>query len=140
MKRILALAGLGLLILAVLSGCMFGLTLDQRIQRFASDLNTAARTEIQDNFHPSFTVDYAAIGNPGYFSTPFPLRDVGDTPYLITIQDASNEAAMLATIDGTALPVVGPVDAIFSMAPDGLDYKIVNLKVDWGFGMEWVVQ
>lgn len=140
MKQILALAGLGLLILAVFSGCMFGLTLEQRIQRFASDLNTTARTEIQDNFHPSFTVDYAAIGNPGYFSIPFPPRGGSDTSYVIAIQDSSNETAVLATIDGTALPVTGPVDAIFSMALDGLDYKIVNLRVDWGSGMVWVVQ
>lgn len=139
MKRILALAVLFLVIVLVISGCMIGLTLEARIQRFADDLNTSERTNIQDNFHPSLTNDYPII-DPDYFDTPFPRPLVGDAPYTITIQDTSNEAAVLASIDGDALPVAGPVDAIFSMAPDGLDYKIVNLKVDWGSGMEWVVQ
>lgn len=139
MKRILALTGLLLMMVLVISGCMIGLTLEDRIQRFADDLNTSARANIQDNFHPSLTNDYPII-DPGYFDTPFPLLEAGDAPYTITIQDRSNEAAVLASINGDALPVSGPVDAIFSMAPDGLDYKIVNLQVQWGVDFEWVVQ
>jgi hypothetical protein len=141
MRRLLSLAGVALLILVVISGCMVGMTLEQRIQQFADDLNTAARTNIQGNFHPSFTSDYAII-DPGYFDSSFPVRLVGENLYTITIQDSSNEAAVLASINGDALPVAGPVDASFSMAPDGLDYKIVNLQIDWsGTGtMEWVVQ
>jgi hypothetical protein len=140
MRRLLSLAGVALLILAVISGCMVGMTLEQRIQQFADDLNTAARTNIQGNFHPSFTNDYAII-DPGYFDPSFPVRLVGDNLYTISIVDASNEAAVLASINGDALPVLGPVDAIFSMAPDGLDYKIVSLRVDWdGSGFVDVVQ
>ena len=113
--------------------------LEQRIQQFADDLNTAARTNIQDNFHPSFTIDYAII-DPGYFVS-LPPPDVGDILYTISIVDASNEAAVLASIDGAALPISGPLDALFSMAPDGLDYKIVSLQIKWnGVDFEYVVQ
>lgn len=142
MKRILAYAMLAILAVLVVAGCTFGKTLEQRIEQFESDLNLADRSDIYDNFHPTQTTDYAAIRDMDFFAVPFPPCEVGDTPYDIVIVDASNESAVTATIDSTAMGASGPYDAIFSIALDGLDNLIVTLQVDFKDlnGMVYVVQ
>jgi hypothetical protein len=142
MKRVLSFAALGILIVVLLVGCMFGKTLEQRIQQFADDLNLADRSDIYLNFHPTQTTDYAAIHDPAFFNSDFPLTDPGDPTdqYVIAIVDASNAFAVTATIDNEAQWAGGPYDAIFGMALDGLDYQIVTLQVDFGTGMGYVVQ
>ena len=138
MKRILVHLGLGILVVLVVAGCTFGMTLEQRIQQFADDLNLADRTDIYLNFHPTSTVDYTAIRDTDYFLTSLPKLVVGDTPYVISILDQTNPAAVTATFESTA---IGPgiYGAIFSMALDMIDYKISQLWIDYGSGMTQVV-
>ena len=138
MKRILVHMGLGILIVLVVAGCMFGMTLEQRIQQFANDLNLADRSDIYLNFHPTSTVDYTAIRDTDYFLTSLPKLVGGDTPYVISIVDQTNPAAVTATFESTA---IGPgiYDAIFSMALDMMDYKIAQLWINYGSGMTQVV-
>ena len=141
MKRTLSLASLGVLVVLMLAGCMFGKTLEQRIQQFEDDLNLADRSSIYLNFYEGVTNDYAAIRDTDFFAIPFPPRVGGDTPYDIVIGDASNPSAVTATIDSSAMGVNSPFNAIFGMALDGMDYKIVSLQVDWegGAGYQYVV-
>jgi hypothetical protein len=143
MKRILWFAALGTLILLVLAGCMFGMTLEQRIQKFEDDLNLAVRTGIIHlNFHPTMTTDYPAIRDTDFFAIAFPPCGALDTPYEIVIVDSSNQSAVTATINSTAMGVSGPYDAIFSFALDGMNTMIVTLQVDFKDtnGMVYVVQ
>ena len=53
------------------------------------------------------------------------------TYYTITILDAADPLAVTAEISSTAIGPSSPYNAIFSMAYEGLDYKIVTLQVDW---------
>jgi hypothetical protein len=138
MKRILANMGLGILVVLAVAGCSFGLTLEWRIQQFADDLNLADRTDIYLNFHPTSTLDYSDIRDTDYFLTSLPKLVGGDTPYVISIIDQTNPAAVNATIESSAMGV-GVYDAIFSMALDGMDYKIAQLWIDYGSGMTQVV-
>ena len=85
MKRIIGLSALAIVLLALLFGCAFPLTLDQRIQQFATDLNLADRSNIYLNFHSTLTVNYDAIRDPAYFDASLPPVLGGDTPYVISI-------------------------------------------------------
>jgi hypothetical protein len=144
MKRTLRLAALGGLIVLALAGCMFGKTLEGRIGQFEADLNLdlTGRSGIYLNFHPTLTTDYEAIKDPAFFDVPFPVLGTINTPYEIVITDKTNESAVTATIDSSAMGINSPFNAIFEMALDGMDYKIVSLQVDWkgGAGFEYVVQ
>jgi len=140
MKRILVYLGLGILIVFVVAGCTFGMTLEQRIQKFADDLNLADRSDIYLNFHPTSTVDYAEIRDTDYFGISLPPCEGGDTPYEIVIGDLSNPAAVTATIDSTAIGFSGPYDVIFTMALDGMDYRIAKMYADLGAGWYYVVE
>jgi hypothetical protein len=142
MKRILTYTALGLTLAVVLVGCMFGMTLVQRIQQFASDLNLADRSDIYLNFHSTQTVDYPAIRDTAFFDSDFPTVDQGNSSdrYVISVVDSSNPLQVTATIDNPVSWAGGPYDAIFSMTLDGFDYKIVTLQVDFGSGMDYVVQ
>jgi len=132
-KRAIGLSALGILLLALVFGCSFGMTLEERIQQFQSDLNLAVRTDIYLNFHSTDTVDYPAIRDSDYISISFALTDPGDptTVYVISIVDQTDPLAVTATISSTAMGAGSPYDAIFKMALEGLDYKIVTLGVDW---------
>jgi hypothetical protein len=141
-KRAIGYSALGLLLLALVFGCTFGMTLPERIQQFASDLTLVDRTNAYLNFHSTDTLDYTAIQDPVFWDTPFPLSTPGvpATYYTITIVDSTDPLAVTATIDSSAMGVGTPFNAIFKMAYEGLDYKIVTLQVDWGVsGFEDVV-
>lgn len=140
MKHVLSLACLGILLVFVMAGCTFGLTLEKRLQEFEDYLNFADRTNIQQNFHPTETSQYSLLADPAFFDTPFPLLEMGDTPYVITIIDKTNPGAVTAQIDSTAIGFSGPYSAVFTMAMDGTDYKIAKIWANLGGGWYWVVQ
>ncbi len=144
MKRVIGLSALGIVLLALVFGCTFGMTLEERIAQFASDLTLVDRTNTYLNFHSTDTLDYLAIQDPVYWDTPFPLSTPGDplTYYTITIVDAADPLAVTAEISSTAMGVNQPFNAVFKMAYEGLDYKIVTLMVDWEdtLGFVYVVQ
>ena len=140
MKRTIGYSTLGILLLVLVFGCTFGMTLEERIAQFETDLNLTDRSDIYMNFHSTSTLDYDAIRDPTYFDITLPVPGSGDTPYDIVIVDDTNAFAVTATIDSTAMGVGSPYDAIFGMKLEGFDYKIVSLQVDYGAGMVYVVQ
>jgi hypothetical protein len=144
MKRAIGYSALGILLMALVFGCSFGMTIEQRIQQFEDDLNLVIRTGIIHlNFHSQQTVDFPAIRDTDFFGIDFPSPNLGDPTdrYVITVLDSSNPAQVTATIGNTALWGAGVFkNARFSMAYEGLDYKIVTLQVDFGLGWEDVVQ
>jgi hypothetical protein len=142
MKRTLRLAALGGLIVLALAGCMFGKTLEGRIGQFEADLNLdlTGRSGIYLNFHPTLTTDYEAIKDPEYFDSSFPPRAGAETPYVITILDKTDPASVTANISSTAIGVNPSYSLQFTMALDGMDYKIAKIYADLGADWYWVVQ
>ncbi len=46
MKRVIGLSALGILLLALVFGCTFGMTLEERVAQFASDLDKATQDQL----------------------------------------------------------------------------------------------
>jgi hypothetical protein len=136
MKRIIGLAGLGVLLVLVLFGCMGGVSKLNRLETFAQDLSLgtgAARADTYLNFHPTLTQDVVngvlqgEVAGTYFWDGPFP-----DGTYTISVADSTDDSAVLATIDGPlTFTTSGPLLAQFSMDTyNMLDYRIVKMWLD----------
>jgi hypothetical protein len=115
------------LALLVLHGCGLGVSIEQRVQDFESDLNDANRDDTYLNFHPTLTADYATITGDGtVFDNAFPPADRN---YSIVITDQSNPNNVIGSIDADGPGFVGPLDIYFKMAQDGFDWMIEELSL-----------
>ena len=125
------LAAAGLLTLLIVAGCEMPVSIEGRINRFLSDMNSADRSNAYLNFHPTLVSDYGVIKSAdwdGLFAEtdrPFSLADLNDS-------DPSYVTAVIE--DGGA----NPVDFAFEMALDGASWMIV--KLDKGANGSWQVQ
>ena len=102
-KHLPAFLGLcAFLILGLISCSVSSVSIDQRIASFTDDLNSADRSSLSKEFHPTLSQDASSGALNGYdWSTPFPL--VGsDTPYSITGVNESDTSNVTATINGPA--------------------------------------
>jgi hypothetical protein len=83
----------GLTAFALLSCALPPVSIEQRVSTFQSDLNTADRSMIYQDFHPSSTTQYDPLKDPNTsgFNTAFPPPS--GTNYSLTIVDMSNPAA-----------------------------------------------
>jgi len=122
---------LGLLILAVVmvttfSGCdlimaLFGGKVMDRIESFASDLNSSSRTSIYKNFHPTKTTQYDNIKDSSFWDYAFPTSY--DYEFINIVASDKN---LVAT--ATLVVTIGGIDyeysVNFTFAEDGFDVLI----------------
>ena len=115
-----------------LYGCdLLGVSIEQRIQYFESDLNDANRDDMYLNFHPTLTADYGAITGDGtVFDNAFPPADRN---YTIIISDQSNTDNVVGIIDADSGGFGGPLEIYFKMAQDGTDWMIEELRLQGYF-------
>jgi hypothetical protein len=130
-KRIFQLLTLAAVVaLAIVSCTPAPVTIDERVASFIDALNSAYRSGIQDNFHPTLTQDVVSGAILTYvWTTTFP--DVnGGTAYSQTAAiDETNTSAVIVTIDGpTAFG--GPRNLKLVMALEGVD--------DWRIQELWM--
>lgn len=78
---------------ALMSCSLTAVSIEDRISTFQSDLNTADRSDVYLNFHPTKTTQYDALKNPSVagFDTEFPPP--AGTNYSLSIYDQSDPAA-----------------------------------------------
>lgn len=138
-RTIIGFVALALVLALALSGCMFGpLTIEGRISKFISDLNTTDRLNVYQNFSPTETADYGSIGSGFYWETPFPSGADTDPEYAAVVTDSTNPLAVLVTITGPGA-FLGPKDFKFVMVGEvtesgGTNWLIHELWIDDGAG------
>lgn len=129
LRKTVVLATIVIVALLTLYGCgLFGVSIEQRIQDFESDLNDANRDDMYLNFHPTKTADYGPITGDGtVFDTAFPPADRN---YSIIISDQSSTDNVIGIIDADGGGFGGPLEIYFKMAQDGLDWMIEELRLE----------
>lgn len=136
MKRALLLSAVALVVLAIVFGCSFGITIQGRLDQFLKDLNAASRGQLYLNLDPNL-LDYEALKDPAYWGdTPttgwFPLVD-GGTAYSLTsvvIDDSLvTTATVTASIDGPDF-FGGPWVIVIGLSKVGLDWMIETITLD----------
>ena len=120
---VMLLAVLGLM----LSSCNLGVSVDQRLDAFLADLNSADRSQIYLNFHPTLTQDYDEIRNDDFpdWGILFPLDERPYSYFNLSTADTDN---VTGRIEGTGTGY----DAVFVLVMDGMDWQIDNLSLDGG--------
>src|SRR5271157_5227234 len=104
-------------------------SISQRISDFQADLNTSDRSNIYQDFHPTMTVQYNALKNPGLtINTPFPPPPPS---YSLSIVDQSNPSAVIVAVNpgGSGSGLVNPYYLSLAMATyNNTDWRIVTLS------------
>ncbi len=93
-RHILVLLGIAVLLTAGVVGCsLFGIvSISDRVAQFQSDLNTADRANIYQNFLSTMS-DYAALKDPTTtINTVYPLVGSG-TGYALSVIDQTNPSS-----------------------------------------------
>jgi hypothetical protein len=128
LRKTIILVLIAIAMILALFGCGLGVTIEQRVQFFESDLNDANRDDMYLNFHPTLTADYGAITGDGQvFDDAF---DPIDRNYTITISDQSNPDNVVGIIVADGGGFGGPLEIYFKMAQDGLDWMIEELRLE----------
>jgi len=123
------LIGAGLAAWALTSCNLAGVSIDQRISDFQSDLNTSDRANVYQDFHPDQTKEYNALKNPSVsgFNTLFPP---GPT-FSLSVVDESNPSAGVVVLvsSGPDASWTPPYYLLLTMATfNGNDWRIVTLS------------
>jgi hypothetical protein len=127
LRKSILFTAIAILMLLVLHGCGLGVSIEQRVQYFESDLNDFSRDDMYLNFHPTLTADYGAITGVGtVFDNAFPPSERN---YTIIITDQSNPNNVTGSIDADGSGFVGPLGIYFKMAQDGTDWMIEELRL-----------
>jgi hypothetical protein len=129
-KHLLWFLGLcAFLALGLMSCSMTSVSIDDRISSFTDGLNSAGRSNMVGQFHPTLSQDASSGALNGYdWSIPFPLVGSG-TPYSITGVNELDPTNVTATING---PVAfgGPKALKLVMALSGTnDWRIQSLSL-----------
>lgn len=129
LRRTIILAAIAVVVIFAFHGCgLLGVSIEQRVQYFESDLNDANRDDMYLNFHSTLTADYASITGDGtVFDDAF---DPIDRNYTIVISDQSNPNNVIGIIDADGGGFGGPLEIYFKMAQDGLDWMIEELRLE----------
>lgn len=134
LKRVVLLSAVALGVLALVTGCFFGISINQRLEQFVADLNLADRSSLYLNLDPNLP-DYDALKDPAYWSGSegwFP--DGGTTPLyaltdVVTNNAGDGTATVTASIDGPAM-FGGPWVIDFALVRDGFDWFISSITLD----------
>jgi hypothetical protein len=132
LRRTLLLSAIAITLLALVFGCGFGVTIDQRLEQFITDLNVAIRDNTMYlNLDPGLA-DYDALAIGAYWDGAFP--DGGTTPAYgltgISINDAGDgTATVLAMIAGPG-SFGGPWSIEFGLVRIGFDWFIGSITLD----------
>jgi hypothetical protein len=132
-RHIFLLIGVAAILVALASCSLFGIvSIDDRIATFQSDLNSATRTAIYQDFHPTLTADYSALKDPKTTIDPL-IPPVGNGPaYVLTITDeTSPSTGVLVTITGGTSGYF-PTPQYLSLVMDVTgpsDHRIVALEL-----------
>ncbi len=121
----------------LLAGCdLLGVTIDQRVTAFTTDLNSTTRTSAYLNFHPTLTASYDALKDGVTITNLFPVPDGTGSAYDLQITDKSNPSTgVLVTVTGGPTSYGGTHHLILVMATTGTsDWRIVSLSMDNGSG------
>jgi hypothetical protein len=138
-RHILVLLAIAVVLAAGVIGCNpFGsVSITERISQFQTDLNSADRSNIYMNFHPTSTSDYNALKSSSA-TLDSVIDPVGSGPnYTLTITDQSDPSTgVLVTISaGPAAWSTYPRYLKLVMETTGVgDYRIVSLWLDDGSG------
>jgi hypothetical protein len=130
-RHILLLIGVAA-ILGGLAGCsLFGIvSIEDRLATFQTDLNSATRTVIYQNFHPTRTSDYSALKDP-MTTIDVVIPALGTNPaYSLSVTDKSDPAnGVKVTITGGPAGF-GPQYLNLVMDVTGTsDYRILSLEL-----------
>jgi hypothetical protein len=117
------LTGATLVVWALASCDLGGVTIDQRISTFQSDLNTTGRGSAYQDFDPSDT-DYPLLKNGSYFSTAFPPPPPAN--YSLTVISENNTSSVIVQVTGQSSLGVSPY--------------YLNLGMTTISGNNWVIQ
>ena len=133
-RHALRLVGATLVFAGALAGCSFlnMVSIDERITSFQSDLNSATRATLYEDFNPDLTADYNALKDPTTTIDPLiPVLGTGDAPYTLTVTDKSSPSTgVFVTIDGGPAGFGAPKYLKLVMETTGLaDYRIVSLEL-----------
>jgi hypothetical protein len=125
LKRTLLLSAIAFL--ALVLGCGFGVTIDQRLEQFIEDLNVTSRDNtVYLNFDPGLG-DYDALAIGAYWDGVFP--DGGTTLAYALSEISINDAG-----DGTAT-VLAMIDGPVSFGgPWAIEFGLVRIGFEWFIG------
>jgi len=130
-RLILLLAGAAAILVALASCSLLGIvSIDDRLANFQTDLNSATRSTIYQDFHPTKTSDYNALKSP-ILTIDVVIPAVGSNPaYSLQVTDKSDPASgVKATITGGPAGF-GPQYLNLVMDVTGTsDYRIVSLEL-----------
>ncbi|MGA2975411.1 MAG: hypothetical protein ABSF77_08900 [Spirochaetia bacterium] len=133
-RRILLPVLVVLILAGGLISCSFlgMVSIDDRIAQFQTDLNSATRSTIYEDFHPTKTSDYNALKDPVTIEAVFPPLGISDTAYSLTVTDESNPATgVIVTVTGGPASFNAPKHLKLVMDTTGVsDYRIVSLAID----------
>ncbi|HUI69334.1 MAG TPA: hypothetical protein VL354_02365, partial [Spirochaetia bacterium] len=123
------LIGAGVTTWVLMSCNLSGVSIDQRISDFQSDLNTSDRANVYQDFHPTETSQYNALKDPNtsQFNTNFPPGS-----YTLSVVNESNTTAVIVRVTGPTSGLGYPSPYYLSLSMDtynGNDYRIVTLSV-----------
>ena len=105
---------------------MGGVTIDQRIADFQSDLNTPDRSSAYQDFDPNMT-DYSELKSGSFFLTDFP---VPPSNYTLSVISESNTSAVIVQVTTGPSTVCG-----FTIAAG----CYLNLNMTEASGNNWLI-
>jgi hypothetical protein len=119
---ILLIAAIGWL--SYLTGCsLLGVSVDDRVMQFVSDINDSDRSQVYLNFHPDI-LDYSGIQVAAFWDGHFPYANA---PYSISALSTGNPANVTFTIsDSGAISK----NVKFVMQQLGNDWMITEMYMD----------
>jgi hypothetical protein len=92
------LVGASLVALAIVSCTPAGISIDQRVSDFQSDLNTSDRASAYQDFDPNDTL-YSSLKSGSYFTPVFPVS----SSYSLSVIDESNPSGgVIVQVTGVA--------------------------------------
>ncbi len=110
--------------LSYLTGCMLlGVSVEDRVARFVSDINDINRGQVYQNFHPGIS-DMAGAQDVAFWQTQFPVAKIPYTMSLLVASDPSNVTFRITNLDGVSW------DARFIMEKLGNDWMISVMYMD----------
>jgi hypothetical protein len=107
----------------------------ERLGQFMTDLNLADRSNAYLNFDATNTEYYAAIRDPGWWDTSFPVVGAAEQKYSLSSVDYVDPLNVTATMVGPVgpagfLPAGDPRPARFVMIKTGTDWMIHEMYLD----------
>jgi hypothetical protein len=124
LRHAIGFGALSLIVITALGSCdLFGISIKNRITAFVDDLNTT-RTEIYTNFDSASTQDYQPIQDITFWNLNFPAPGPAEAPYAITLIDYVDPSNVTGTI-------VGPPNFSETGLPRNIKFVMVKVGADY---------